>query len=91
MLICRRRRRPRRGEGVHRGYVDERSGGECRADAEVGLAEKSAAAAGVDRYLVSGERVGSLLDFAWKVCVGLGVLVLIAWVLGVLPVAVKLF
>ena len=58
---------------------------------EVRLAENSAAAAGVDRYLASGERVGSLLDVAWKVCVGLGVLVLVLWALGVLPVAVKLF
>ena len=66
-------------------------GSAAQVPGEVRLVESSAASADMDRYLVSGERVGSLLDIGWKVCVALGVLLLIAWALGVLPGAVKLF
>jgi hypothetical protein len=51
--------------------------------------------AGVDEstagYLAAGERAAMVMDVVWKVCVGLFVLLALAWALGVLPVAVRLF
>ena len=58
---------------------------------ETDLADSPATTASIARYLDSGKRVGALLDVAWKVGVGLVVLVALAWLFGVLPGAVKLF
>ena len=61
--------------------------------AESGTTERAwspEAQASIERYVGSGDRVAALLDPVWKVCVGLIVLILAAWALGVLPAAVKL-
>lgn len=42
-------------------------------------------------YLESGERIRQVMDLAFKACVAVLVLVALAWALGVLPGAVKLF
>jgi hypothetical protein len=42
-------------------------------------------------YLESGESIRRLTDVALKVCLAVILLVALAWVLGVLPGAVKLF
>jgi hypothetical protein len=55
------------------------------------LADSPAASASATRYLASAERVLALADLSWKVCVGLIVLIVLAWALGALPGAVKLF
>ena len=55
------------------------------------LADSPAAQAGIAAYIASGESVRALMDIAWKVCVGLIVLIVLAWALGALPAAVKLF
>jgi hypothetical protein len=47
--------------------------------------------AGVAAYIASGERVRTLMDLAWRLCLGLALLVALAWVFGALPGAVKLF
>jgi hypothetical protein len=47
--------------------------------------------ASIDAYLGSAERMALLADVVWKVCVVLGVLVVVTWALGVLPGAVRLF
>jgi hypothetical protein len=49
------------------------------------------AEASIERYLSSGDRVAALLDPVWKVCVALIGLILVAWALGLLPAAVRLF
>jgi hypothetical protein len=49
------------------------------------------AQASTERYLGSGDRMAALLDPVWKLCVGLMVLIVVAWALGVLPGAVRLF
>jgi hypothetical protein len=47
--------------------------------------------ASVAGYLASGDRMANLAGVVWKACVPLILLILAAWVLGVLPVAVRLF
>jgi len=46
--------------------------------------------ASIDAYLGSAERVTVLADVVWKVGVALVVVLVLAWVLGVLPGAVRL-
>jgi hypothetical protein len=55
-----------------------------------GLSDPQAAAS-IAAYLESGRRIRGLTDVALVVCVGMFVLVALAWALGVLPGAVKLF
>ncbi len=50
-----------------------------------------ATTASIDAYLESGERIRGLTDLALKVCMALLVLIAVAWAVGVLPGAVKLF
>jgi hypothetical protein len=47
--------------------------------------------ASIDAYLGAGERAAVVFDIASKVCVGLMVLTLVTWALGLLPGAVRLF
>lgn len=47
--------------------------------------------ASIARYLASGERVSSLMDVGTKVCLAVVGLLILAWVFGALPIAVKLF
>jgi hypothetical protein len=47
--------------------------------------------ASIAQYLDSGKRVEALTDFVWKIGIGLVVLVVLAWAVGALPGAVKLF
>jgi hypothetical protein len=47
--------------------------------------------AGIDAYLVAGDGMASVMGLVMKVCVGLFVLIAIAWAFGFLPGAVKLF
>jgi hypothetical protein len=44
----------------------------------------------IARYLDSGERVRGLMDVSWRVCLALAVIVVLAWMLGALPGAVRL-
>jgi hypothetical protein len=66
----------------------------------VALTEQPPAAGSVDsptttasiaKYLESGERTRELMALAFKVCVAVLVLIALAWMLGILPGAVKLF
>jgi hypothetical protein len=56
-----------------------------------GVADTSSTTAGAAAYLASGERVRELTDLAVKVSAGVFVLVALAWAVGVLPGAFKLF
>ena len=47
--------------------------------------------ASIAAYLGAGERMQTLMDITWKICAALLVLIVIAWAMGVLPVAVRLF
>lgn len=55
------------------------------------LLDNAATDASTAAYLASSERMGVVVDLCWKVCAGLIVLVVLAWAVGVLPGAVKLF
>ena len=71
------------------------TGAPARADAqpliESDLADSPTDMASAARYAASGERALSLSDLGWKVCLGLVVLLVVAWAVGVLPGAVRLF
>jgi hypothetical protein len=56
-----------------------------------GVAENPVATASTTRHVASAERVLALSDMGWKLGVGLVVLTVIAWALGVLPGAARLF
>jgi hypothetical protein len=45
---------------------------------------------GITRYLRAGDQMARLMDATLKTSSGVGVLVLAAWVLGLLPAAVRL-
>ena len=45
----------------------------------------------VNAYLGAGDGMAMIMGVTMKVCLALIVLIAVAWVLGVLPVAVKLF
>jgi hypothetical protein len=47
--------------------------------------------ASIAAYMASGERVRTLMDIGWKVCLALFVLVALAWAFGALPGAVRVF
>ena len=47
--------------------------------------------ASIAGYLASGERTGEVANLAFKVFTGLLVLIALAWLVGVLPGAVKVF
>jgi hypothetical protein len=55
------------------------------------LSDDSAVAASIAAYLGAGEHMQTLVDLTWKIGAVLFVLVALAWLLGVLPIAVKLF
>lgn len=55
------------------------------------LMDRPAANADIARYMASGERVRSLTDVVWKLCLGLIVSLAFAWAFGALPGAVRLF
>ena len=55
------------------------------------LVERPATDASIAAYMASGEHVRGLMDLVWKVCLGLVVVVALAWVFGALPGAVRLF
>ena len=55
------------------------------------LAGSPAATASASRYVASADRVLALSDLGWKLCVGLVVLIVVAWAVGALPAAVRLF
>jgi hypothetical protein len=55
------------------------------------LAESAAADASIAAYLKAGERMRLIMDLTMIVCVGLLLLVIVAWTMGVLPGAVRLF
>ena len=52
--------------------------------------ESTEVQASIDAYLGSAERVAVLADVVWKLCFALAVVLVVAWVLGVLPGAVRL-
>lgn len=53
-------------------------------------APSAAAQQSTVEYLALAERTAALMGMAWKVCVALAVLVLAAWVAGILPGAVRI-
>lgn len=55
------------------------------------LGDNAATDASIAAYLGAGERMQGLMDVTWKVCAVVLALIVVAWALGVLPVAVKLF
>ena len=55
------------------------------------LGDNSAADASIARYLAAGEGMRVIADVGWKICAALFVLVAVAWAVGVLPGAVRLF
>jgi hypothetical protein len=46
---------------------------------------------GIDAYLGAGDHMAMIMDITGKICMGLIALIALAWALGVLPGAVKLF
>jgi len=50
-----------------------------------------AAEASIAAYNRSAERMLGVTDVMWKICVGLFGVVAVAWIIGVLPGAVRLF
>ena len=46
--------------------------------------------ASISRYLASADQMAGFSGVVWKVCLALIVLILAAWVLGLLPLAVPL-
>jgi hypothetical protein len=61
------------------------------ADSGAAIPLSAADQASIDAYLGAGERAAVAFDIASKVCVGLMVLTLVTWALGLLPGAVRLF
>lgn len=59
--------------------------------ADVRLGDTPATNASIAAYLSAGERMQSLMDVTWKLCAGLFLLVLAAWLMGLLPAAVSVF
>ena len=57
----------------------------------VGAADTPSTSASIASYLESGERTRGLMALSLKLCVAVLVLVALAWMLGILPGAVKLF
>jgi hypothetical protein len=55
------------------------------------LVESAAAETSITHYLAAGDRVAGLMDVTWKLGIALLVLVVVAWAIGVLPGAVRLF
>jgi hypothetical protein len=55
------------------------------------LGDTLAANASIAAYVRAGERMLSLMDATCKACAVLFVVVALAWILGVLPGAVRLF
>jgi hypothetical protein len=55
------------------------------------LADTPTTTASTAHYLESGERTRRLMRLAFTLCVAVLVVVALAWMLGVLPGAVKLF
>ena len=55
------------------------------------LGDSPAANASIANFVRAGEQMLTLMDVTWKVGAGLFVLVALAWALGVLPGAVRLF
>jgi hypothetical protein len=55
------------------------------------LGEDPLTDASIAAYLGAGERMQSLMDLTWKSCAVLLVLIAVAWALGLLPIAVRLF
>jgi hypothetical protein len=47
--------------------------------------------ASIARYLGAGERASTVMVMSMRVCIALLVLVVVAWALGLLPVAIRLF
>jgi hypothetical protein len=67
-----------------------------RADMALGIAptallDRPATNASIAAYGEAGERMLGLVDGTWKVGVALFVLVAAAWIIGLLPGAVRLF
>ena len=55
------------------------------------LGDNAATDASIARYVVAGERMRVMADAGWKFCAAFAVLIVVAWALGLLPGAVKLF
>jgi hypothetical protein len=55
------------------------------------LGDNPATDASIARYLGAGEGMLSIIDIAWKVFAALLVVLLVAWAVGLLPGAVRLF
>jgi hypothetical protein len=53
------------------------------------LGDNAAGQASIDAYLAAGDRMATLMGVVWRACLGLFVLVGLAWGLGLLPGAVK--
>jgi hypothetical protein len=51
----------------------------------------AASNAGIDAYLSAGDHMATIMDITGKICMAFVVLIALAWALGVLPAAVKLF
>ena len=54
-------------------------------------AASAASNASVDAYLGAGDGMSAIMGITMKVCLALIVLIAVAWALGVLPSAVRLF
>jgi hypothetical protein len=55
------------------------------------LGDNPATEASIARYVAAGERMRVFADVALKICAALAVLIVVAWALGLLPGAVRLF
>jgi hypothetical protein len=55
------------------------------------LGDNAATDASIAHYLSAGDSIATLMDLTWKICAALFVLVAVAWAMGMLPGAVRLF
>ena len=60
-------------------------------DRQPSLADNPVTQASIAAYLGSAERMLAVTDLTWKMCAGLLVVIVVAWALGVLPGAIRLF
>jgi hypothetical protein len=56
-----------------------------------GIAPNQSIIDGIDAYLGAGDHMARMMDITGKICMALIALIALAWAIGVLPGAVRLF
>ncbi len=61
------------------------------APAVAAIPVSAASQASIAAYLASGDRMSDRMQLGWKLCLAAMALVALAWVMGLLPIALRLF